>query len=85
MFAAFQDIVNALSGHISPEEHHDNNNNNLDVDDEFADQDRILQEHCTKSRKSRENGDPSLEALFAGVREDAKGAHAERTRDSYKS
>ena len=84
MFTVFQDAVKAITRQITYDKEYDNDKNNLDVDEEFADQDRIFQEYSEESRRDRDSA-PSLQVLFSGVREDAKGAHADRTRDTYKT
>jgi hypothetical protein len=47
--------------------------------------DRMIEESLHDPRDDQDQVMPSLGAIFADVEEAAKGAHAPRTRDAYKS
>lgn len=79
---AFANICLSLSHDVAQADTEADPRTDLDVDEEFEEQDRFLVE---AEKNGQDNADATWEALISSIQKDAEGAHAKRTRDNYSS
>lgn len=87
MASFFYDIIQSLSQRSSGENYEPDDPVHTELAEELEEQDRVIEDIVRNSRKEptidEQATDDQWEVLFSGIQEDAKGAHANRTRRNY--
>ena len=85
MLRPLQSLYNSIFLNIGEEDVQADHEINLSVDEELAEQDRLLDDFARQPAATEAVRQQRWDTLCSSIRKDAEGAHASSTRNNYKS